>query len=130
MAFNDPIAELLTKIRNANDAKHRYVDIPISREKLEIVRILKDRGFIAHFLESKERGKMRVFLKYLPNRSGVLHGLRRISKPGLRKYVTSKKMPRVLGGIGVAIVSTSQGIMIDEEAKKKNVGGELLCYVW
>ncbi|MBN1915253.1 MAG: 30S ribosomal protein S8 [Parachlamydiales bacterium] len=130
MAFNDPIAELLTKIRNATRAQHRYVDVSLSKMKLEIIKILQQRGFIAHYLESSERKKIRVFFKYLPDRSCVIHGVKRVSKPGLRRYVGYSNLPKIYGGIGNAIVSTSKGIMVDEEAKRQKVGGELLCYIW
>ena len=130
MSFNDPISELLTKIRNSKNAKHRYVDINVSRIKLCVIKILKDRGFIESFLVNDKKKKVRVFLKYAPDRSSIIHGLKRISKPGLRKYVKTDEIPKVLDGIGIAIVSTSKGIIDDESARKQKVGGELLCYVW
>jgi len=130
MAFNDPIAELLTKIRNAARAKHRYVDINLSKMKVNVVKILKEKGFIANFLMDEKKKKGRVFLKYNSKRQSIIHGLRRISSPGLRRYVEYKKIPYVQNGFGTAIISTSQGVMDDEKAREHKIGGELLCYVW
>ena len=128
MAFNDPIAELLTKIRNAKDARHRFVDVWRSNKKLAIVKILKEEGYVQDFKEGEE--KVRVFLKYTKNREPVLHGLKRVSSPGLRKYVSVDKIPTVLGGMGITILSTSKGILEGNKAKEMKVGGELLCYIW
>jgi small subunit ribosomal protein S8 len=130
MSFNDPIAELLTIIRNGLSARHKYVDVIISKEKKAIVRILHEQGFLLNYLIDDERKKMRVFLKYSKNRSPIIKGLQRISNPGLRKYVGWRKIPSVFNGFGMAIVSTSHGVMTDREAKEKKVGGEFLCKVW
>jgi small subunit ribosomal protein S8 len=130
MSFNDTIAELLTKIRNAKDAEHRFVDNRLTNMNQEIVRILKEKGFISNYLVSQQRRKIRIFLKYNKTRASIIQGLKRISKPGLRKYVSHDEIPYVYGGIGIAILSTSSGIMDDHTAREKKVGGELLCYVW
>jgi small subunit ribosomal protein S8 len=130
MAFNDPIAEFLTMLRNAKDAEHRFLDAYLSNEKLSIIKILKDRGFIDNYLVDNVKKKIRVFLKYTPKRESIIQGLKRISKPGSRRYVCKKKIPHVLDGIGIAILSTSKGIVDDETARNMNVGGELLCLVW
>jgi small subunit ribosomal protein S8 len=129
MSFNDPIAECLTKIRNAAQAKHRYVDLRLSKAKLSIIEILKKQGFIENFLTDKEQQKLRIFLKFKARRS-LFHGLKRISKPGLRKYVQHADIPTVANGMGFAILSTSRGVMDSESAKKKGVGGEIWCYIW
>ncbi len=129
MSFNDPISECITKIRNANQAKHRYVDLVISNAKMQIVKILKEQGFIGNFLIDKNKRKLRVFLKY-SSRKSILNGLKRISKPGLRKYVKSTAIPRVLNGMGITILSTSKGVIDGETARKEKVGGEVWCYVW
>lgn len=129
MAFNDPIAELLTKIRNAKLAKHLYVDINLSRIKLNIIKILDEQGFIKNFLINEEMKKIRVFLKY-KGRESVIHDLQRVSKSSLRKYVGYKDIPLVYGGLGINIISTSKGIIDDETARQMKVGGEILCYVW
>ena len=130
MSFNDPIAEMLTKIRNAKAARHRYVDIGRSKIKLKILEILKHHRFIENFLVSDEKRMVRVFLRYNSERSSVIQGIRRISRGGLRRYVAATKIPQILNGMGLAIVSTPQGIMDGETARKMNVGGELLCSVW
>lgn len=130
MAFNDPVAEMLTNIRNALAAKHRFVDINLSKMKLEMVKILKEKGFIAHFLVDDNKKKMRIFLKYSATRQPLIKGLRRISTSGLRKYRGYKQVPKILNGFGTAILSTSRGIVDDEKARTMKVGGEVLCYVW
>jgi len=130
MPFNDPIADLLTRIRNAKDAEHRFVDIGISKVKIKIVEILKEQGFIENFLLNKEKKKMRIFLKYSKERKSVIQGLKRISSPGLRRYVASREIPRVFNGMGISILSTSKGIIDGKAAKDQNIGGELLCHVW
>lgn len=129
---SDPIADLLTRLRNAIQAKHKYVDILGSRMNTHIVQILKDQGFIESFMvkEDNKQGVIRAFLKYTEGRNPVINGLRRISKPGLRRYVNHSAIPLVCGGLGISIVSTSKGIMAGHEARKNKVGGELLCYVW
>ncbi len=129
--MTDPIADMLARIRNAAGARHRRVDMPPSKLKAEIARILKDNHFIHDYklLEDGEHGVLRVYLKYYQEKP-VIRNLRRVSKPGLRKYAGAKELPRVRGGLGIAIVSTSQGVMSDKEARAKNVGGEILALVW
>ena len=133
MAVSDPIADFLTMIRNAIKAEHRYVDVSWSKIKLSIVEILKAEGLIEDFLvklETNQRGTVRIFLKYVGGRQSVIQGIKRISKPGLRRYVGSTDIPTYYGGLGLSILSTSQGVMAGSEARKRQVGGELLCLVW
>lgn len=132
MRPSDSIADMLTRIRNACKQEHRYVDVPLSNVKLSIIQLLKDQGFIQDFLvrKDKDQGCVRVFIKYAGGRQSVIHGLKRISKPSCRRYVKHQEIPRVLGGMGIAVLSTSQGIMDGISARKKKIGGELLCYVW
>jgi small subunit ribosomal protein S8 len=132
MVLTDPIADMLTRIRNANMAEKKDVQMPHSKMKSEIARLLKSEGFIKDYTMENADGKsvLKVFLKYTIEREPIIQGLRRISKPSCRKYVASTEVPRVLGGIGVAILSTSSGVMTDNEARKQNVGGEVLCYIW
>ena len=130
MAFNDPIAELLTKIRNAKNAQHRYVDLSSSKIKIKILEILKNHGFIENFLVNEEKHKIRVFLRYTKARSSVIRGLTRESTCGLRHYIGHDRIPRVFNGMGIAIVSTPKGVLDGETARSLKVGGELLCTVW
>ena len=132
MHITDPIADMLTRIRNANSAKHDIVDIPASNMKKAIAQILLDEGYIASYkvIEDEKQGVIRVTLKYGENKSQVITGLRRVSKPGLRIYSSVEDMPKVMKGLGIAIISTSKGIMTDREARKLNVGGEVLAFVW
>ncbi|MBR1762226.1 MAG: 30S ribosomal protein S8 [Eubacterium sp.] len=132
MHITDPIADMLTRIRNANSAKHETVDIPASNMKKAIAQILLDEGYIASYkvIEDEKQGVIRVTLKYGENKTQVITGLRRVSKPGLRIYSNVEDMPKVMKGLGIAIVSTSKGIMTDREARKLNVGGEVLAFVW
>ena len=132
MHITDPIADMLTRIRNANSAKHETVDIPASNMKKAIAQILLDEGYIASYkvIEDEKQGVIRVTLKYGENKSQVITGLRRVPKPGLRIYSNVEDMPKVMKGLGIAIVSTSKGIMTDREARKQNVGGEVLAFVW
>lgn len=132
MNMTDPIADMLTRIRNANSAKHDIVDIPASNMKKAIAQILLDEGYIASYkvIEDDKQGVIRVTLKYGENKSQVITGLRRVSKPGLRIYSSVDEMPKVMKGLGIAIISTSKGIMTDREARKQNVGGEVLAFVW
>jgi small subunit ribosomal protein S8 len=132
MVLSDPIADMLTRIRNANMAEKKEVRMPHSKMKSELARLLKAEGFIKDYTMENDDGKstLCVFLKFTADREPVIQGLRRISKPSCRKYVSSDEVPRVLGGIGLAILSTSSGVMTDEEARKQHVGGEVLCYVW
>ena len=132
MQITDTIADMLTRIRNANSAKHPTVDVPASNMKKQIAQILVDEGYIKSFrvIDDDKQGVIRITLKYTENKSQVITGLRRVSKPGLRIYSNSKDMPKVMEGLGIAIVSTSKGIMTDREARKNNVGGEVLAFVW
>lgn len=130
MSFNDPIAELLTKIRNAKGAQHRFVDLSYSKNKIKILEILKNQGFIENFLVNEEMYKMRVFLRYTKERGSVVNNLKRVSTCGLRKYIGYKDIPRVFNGMGIAILSTPKGILDGETARNLKVGGELLCTVW
>ena len=132
MQITDTIADMLTRIRNANSAKHASVDIPASNLKKQIAQILQDEGYIKSFkvIDDKKQGIIRVNLKYTDTRAQVITGLRRVSKPGLRIYSNCKDMPKVMKGHGIAIVSTSKGIMTDKAARAEHVGGEVLAYVW
>ncbi|MEF3303352.1 30S ribosomal protein S8 [Paenibacillus sp. GYB003] len=132
MVMSDPIADMLTRIRNANVVRHETVEVPASKIKREIAEILKKEGFIrdAEYIEDSKQGIIRMFLKYGPNQERVITGLKRISKPGLRVYAKSQEVPKVLGGLGIAILSTSKGVMSDKEARQAKSGGEVICYVW
>lgn len=133
MAQSDPIADFLTRIRNSSKAQHRYVDISWSRLKENLAEILKSQGFIESYLVKHEdagRGVIRVILKYSLGRKPVIQGLKRVSKPGLRKYVKHADIPTFYGGMGLSIVSTSQGLLAGMEARKRKIGGELVCLVW
>ena len=132
MFLTDPIADMLTRIRNANSAMHEKVDVPFSKEKLAIAKILKDEGFILNYKEIEEGNKkdIRVYLKFVDGKEKVIRGLKRISKPGRRVYTGVENMPTVLGGLGIAILSTPKGVITDKQCKAENVGGEVLCYVW
>ncbi|EWM52698.1 MULTISPECIES: 30S ribosomal protein S8 [Ruminococcus] len=132
MQITDTIADLLTRIRNANTAKHATVDVPASRVKKDITQILVDEGYVKGFqlIEDGKQGVIRITLKYGDNKSPVITGLRRVSKPGLRIYSSCADMPKVRKGLGIAIVSTSKGIVTDKKARELNVGGEVLAYIW
>jgi len=132
MSMTDPIADMLTRIRNANEAFHHKVDIPASHVKEEIAALLKAEGYISDyaFIEDRRQGVLRIYLKYTPSRERVLAGLKRVSTPGRRVYVKRDAIPRVMRGLGVAIISTSQGIMTDKEARQRGIGGEVVAYVW
>ena len=132
MQISDVIADMLTRIRNANAAKHEKVDIPNSNMKRAIAQILLDEGYIKNFevVDNGNQGIIRVTLKYGPNKQRIIQGIRRVSKPGLRIYASCEEIPQVMHGLGVAIVSTSKGIMTDRAARKANVGGEVLAFVW
>ncbi|MBE6716034.1 MAG: 30S ribosomal protein S8 [Clostridia bacterium] len=132
MQITDPIADMLTRIRNANSAKHDTVSVPASNMKKAIAQILVDEGYIKSFkvIEDGKQGVIEIALKYGPNKSQVLLGLRRVSKPGLRIYTDCENMPKVMKGLGIAILSTSKGIMTDKDARKANVGGEVLAFIW
>ncbi|HOV80689.1 MAG TPA: 30S ribosomal protein S8 [Bacillota bacterium] len=132
MVMTDPIADFLTRIRNANTVYHDKVEAPASKVKKAIADILKDEGFVkdCEFIDDGKQGIIRIYLKYGPNKERVITGLKRISKPGLRVYVKKDQIPKVLGGLGIAIISTPKGIMTDSRARKENLGGEVICYVW
>lgn len=132
MVMTDPIADMLTRIRNGNLVGHEKVDIPGSNIKRAIAEILKSEGYIrdAEFIPDNKQGTIRVHMKYAANNQRVITGLKRISKPGLRVYAGAEQLPRVLGGLGIAILSTSHGVMTDRQARTQKVGGEVLCYVW
>jgi small subunit ribosomal protein S8 len=132
MSTTDPIADMLTKIRNANRALHEVVDVPASNIKKEITKVLKTEGYIKDFkyLKSDSKGTLRIFMKYTRTREKVITGMRRISRPGLRVYVSKDNIPKVLGGLGIAILSTPKGIVTDKHSRELNVGGEIICYVW
>ena len=132
MQITDPIADMLTRIRNANSAKHDTVSVPASNMKKAIAQILVDEGYIKSFkvIEDGKQGVIEIALKYGPNKSQVLLGLRRVSKPGLLIYADVENMPKVMKGLGIAILSTSKGIMTDKDARKANVGGEVLAFIW
>ena len=132
MVMTDPIADMLTRLRNANSVYHEKVEIPGSKIKQAIAVILKEEGFIKDFdfTSDSKQGVIRVNLKYGPNREKVITGIKRISKPGLRVYAKSEQLPRVLGGLGIAIVSTSKGLMSDKQARRNGLGGEVIAYVW
>ena len=132
MQITDPIADMLTRIRNANSAKHETVDVPASNMKKAIADILNNEGYIKSYqiIEDGKQGVIRIALKYGNNKEKVISGLKRVSKPGLRIYAGAEELPRVLKGLGIAIVSTSKGVMTDKEARKLNIGGEVLAFVW
>ena len=133
MQITDTIADMLTRIRNANSAKHTSVDIPASNMKKQIAQILLDEGYIKSFKvieDDKKQGVIRITLKYTDSKAQVITGLRRVSKPGLRIYSNCKDIPKVMKGLGIAIVSTSKGVMTDKKARKLNVGGEILAFIW
>jgi len=132
MVMTDPIADFLTRIRNANTVNHEKVEIPASKMKKAMADILKAEGFIkdCEFIEDGKQGVLRVYLRYGPNKEKVITGLKRISKPGLRVYVKKDEVPKVLGGLGIAVISTSRGVMSDKQARKEGLGGEVICYVW
>ena len=132
MSVTDPLADMLTRIRNASMAKHSKVDIPASKMKISVAKILKSEGYIKNYklLKDRKNGILRIYLKYDEHNEGVIMGLKRMSKPGRRLYVKKEGIPPVLNGMGIAVLSTSKGVLADREAKKLNVGGELLCSIW
>ena len=132
MTMTDPIADMLTRIRNANNAGHKTVEMPASKEKKAIAEILLEEGYInkVDFIDDDKQGIIKITLKYGENKSKVIAGLKRISKPGLRVYAGNIEIPKVLNGLGVAIISTSKGVLTDKEARRAGVGGEVICYVW
>ncbi|HLJ45906.1 MAG TPA: 30S ribosomal protein S8 [Bryobacteraceae bacterium] len=132
MATSDPIADMLTRIRNGMQSRHPKVDVPSSKLKMDIARILKDEGFITNYKLTEEGSKksIRIYLKYTPGNVPVISRIERVSRPGCRVYVGSKSVPRVLGGLGINILTTPKGVMTGHSARKENVGGEVLCHVW
>ncbi len=132
MSMTDPIADMLTRVRNANTAGLDHVDIPNSKSKVAIARILKDEGFIKYYkvMRNTKQGTIRVFLKYGPNKERTLSGLDRVSRPSLRQYMRATEIPHVRGGLGITILSTSSGILTGRECRQRNIGGEILCTVW
>lgn len=130
--LTDPIADMLTRVRNAILIKNEKVDIPASKIKVEIAKILKEEGFIKSYkiIKDKKQGILRVTFKYTPENESIISGLQRISKPGRRVYVGKSEMPKVMGGVGIAIVTTPKGILSDKDCRREGIGGELLCYVW
>jgi small subunit ribosomal protein S8 len=132
MSFTDPIADMLTRIRNGSSARHEKVVVPASRLKMRIAEVLKDEGYIQDFVRHEDgvQGSITILLKYTPDREPAISEIKRVSKPGLRRYVPTTEIPRILNGLGIAILSTSKGVMVDREARKQKVGGELICTVW
>ena len=132
MPATDPIADMLTRIRNANMVHHDHALVPASKLKLEIAKVLKSQGYIQKYdlIDDKRHGQLRIHLRYTPERVRVITGLRRVSRPGMRVYVEAKRIPRVMGGLGIAVLSTSKGVLADREARRRRLGGEVLCYVW
>ena len=132
MTMTDPVADMLTRIRNANTAGHTTVDVPASKIKKSIASILKDEGYIEDFevIEDEKQGMIKIKMKYAPGKVKVISGIRKISKPGLKVFAKSEDVPRVLGGLGIAIISTSKGVISDKEARRLGIGGEVVCYVW
>lgn len=132
MAMTDPIADFLTRVRNASLARHESVEVPASKIKRDIAEILKNEGFVrdVEYIDDNKQGLIRIFLKYGRNNERVISGIKRISKPGLRSYVKSDAVPKVLNGLGIAILSTSEGVLTDKQARAKKIGGEVLAYVW
>ncbi len=132
MTMTDPISDMLTRIRNGNMVYKEVVEVPGSKEKRALAEILKEEGFIRDYewIEDNKQGTLRLYLKYGPDKTRVITGLRRISKPGLRVYAKKDEIPKVLGGLGIAIISTSEGVMTDKKARSRGLGGEVLCYIW
>ncbi|MFC1650347.1 30S ribosomal protein S8 [Candidatus Latescibacterota bacterium] len=132
MGMTDPIADMLTRIRNGSKAEKKWVDIPASKLKRELARILANEHFIEKFssVENETQGELRVYLKYDEKEMPIIKGIKRVSRPGLRRYSQADKLPRVLNGLGIAVISTSKGVMTDRDARKNGVGGEVICYVW
>jgi small subunit ribosomal protein S8 len=132
MVMTDPVADFLTRIRNGNMVMHETVEVPSSKIKVGIASILRDEGYIKdyEYIEDGKQGIIRIYLKYGPNKERVITGIKRISKPGLRVYVKKDEIPKVLGGLGMAVISTSRGLMTDKTARKQGLGGEVVCYIW
>ncbi len=132
MTLSDPIADMLTRIRNANMVRKDYVDIPASKIKVAIARTMKDEGYVKYYkvIRDKKQGILRVFLKYGANNEPIIHGLTRVSKPGIRRYVSKDEIPNVLGGLGITVLSTSRGVLTGQDCKRARIGGEILCNIW
>ncbi len=132
MVVTDPVADFLTRIRNGNMVMHETVEVPSSKMKMAIAGIMREEGYIKDFeyIEDGKQGIIRIYLKYGPNKEKVITGIKRISKPGLRVYVKKGEVPKVLGGLGTAVISTSKGLMTDKKARKNGFGGEVICYIW
>lgn len=130
MSLHDPISDFLTRIRNANSRRHKYVDTRLNKQNVNIAKLLEAQGFVEHILLDKEKKKMRVFLKYVKGRTPVVNGVKRNSSPGLRRYIGYRDIPKVLGGMGIVVLSTTKGIIDGEAARQQKLGGELLCTVW
>ena len=132
MPVTDQVSDMLTRLRNATLARHDHVLIPTSKLKLEVAKILKAQGYIQKYdlMDDKRQGQIRIHLRYAQGRRPIITGLRRISRPGMRVYADKERLPRVLGGLGVAVMSTSQGVLTDREARRRGIGGEVMCYVW
>lgn len=132
MSLSDPVSDMLTILRNANRAKKEKVDIPASKLKMEIIKIFKNEGYIKNFkiIEEGNRSYIRIYLKYTQTGNGIIHNLKRISKPGLRVYKRKHELPRILNGFGTSIISTSKGVLTDKKAREQDVGGEVICYIW
>ena len=132
MGMTDPIADMLTRIRNGSKAEKKWVDVPASKLKKELARILANEHFIEKYsyVENSLQGELRLYLRYDENENPIIKGIKRVSRPGLRRYSQSHKLPRVLNGLGIAVISTSKGVMTDRDARKMGVGGEIICYVW
>ena len=132
MGMTDPIADMLTRIRNGMKAEKKWVDVPASKLKIELARILSEEHFIEkyQYVQDKRQGGLRIYIKYDRDDRPIIKGIQRVSKPGLRKYSHADKLPRVMNGLGIAVISTSRGVMTDRDARKKGVGGEVICYVW
>ncbi len=128
--LHDPISDFLTRIRNALRQRHRYVDMPLSKQKLRIAKVMQEQGFVGNVIVNEEKKLMRVVLRYANDRKPVVNGLKRISKPGLRRYIGCHEIPKILGGLGIAILSTNKGVIEGETAREQKLGGELLCYIW
>ncbi|NGX58887.1 MAG: 30S ribosomal protein S8 [Chlamydiae bacterium] len=128
--LHDPISDFLTRIRNALRQRHRFVDMPLSKQKLRIAKVMQEQGFVGNVIVNEEKKLMRVVLRYANDRKPVVNGLKRISKPGLRRYIGCHEIPKILGGLGIAILSTNKGVIEGETAREQKLGGELLCYIW
>ncbi|HUT65370.1 MAG TPA: 30S ribosomal protein S8 [Spirochaetota bacterium] len=132
MSLSDPVSDMLTILRNANRAKKEKVDIPASKLKMEIIKIFKNEGYIKNFkiIEEGNRSYIRIYLKYTQTGNGIIHNLKRVSKPGLRVYKRKHELPRIFNGFGTSIISTSKGVLTDKKAREQEVGGEVICYIW